>query len=115
MTIDCCEYLQAYYLLDQERVSQILIDLVPLSDDLLSLEQPENFKHYLTQDDDNYKVYVQWSIHRLESIFGQIPYKFGLGKNSKQIINRIASNTLNVDQTAGSYGAQGGASAFHNQ
>jgi hypothetical protein len=44
-------------------------------------------------------VYVQYSLHRLEAVYGKIEHKFGFGKTSKQIINRIEKNTLNIDQT----------------
>tara|TARA_B110000285_G_C15098654_1_gene603618 strand:+ start:567 stop:1271 length:705 start_codon:yes stop_codon:yes gene_type:complete len=74
------------------------MDLIPLEDDLLSLELPDNFAHHMLQDDDTYKVYVQYSIHRLEAVYGKIEHKFALGKTSKQIINRIEGNTLNIDQ-----------------
>jgi hypothetical protein len=46
------------------------MDLIPLSDDLLSLELVDNFSHYMLQDDDNYKVYIKDSIARIESVFG---------------------------------------------
>lgn len=42
------------------------MDLVPLEDDLLSLELADNFAHYMLGDDDSYKVYVQNSINRIE-------------------------------------------------
>ena len=77
------------------------MDLIPLEEDILSLELPNNFAHHMLQDDDTYKVYVQYSIHRLESVYGKIPDKFALGKVSKTIINRIENNTLNIDQSAG--------------
>ena len=77
------------------------MDLVPLEEDMLSLELPNNFKHHMLQDDDTYKVYVQYSIHRLESIYGKIEHKFALGKTAKQIVTRIEQNTLNVDQSSG--------------
>ena len=73
------------------------MDLIPLEDDLLSLELPDNFAHHMLQDDDTYKVYVQYSINRLEAVYGKIENKFGLGKISKQIITRIEQNTLNTD------------------
>ena len=34
------------------------MDLIPLDDDLLSLEMNDQFSHYMLGDDDNYKVYV---------------------------------------------------------
>jgi hypothetical protein len=58
------------------------MDLIPLDDDLLSLEMNDHFSHYMLNDDDNYKVYVQNSINRIESVFGQIKYKFAKGGDS---------------------------------
>jgi len=34
------------------------MDLIPLEDDLLSLEMPDSFAHYCLGDDDSYKIYV---------------------------------------------------------
>ena len=42
------------------------MDLIPLSDDLLSLELNDHFAHYMLQDDDSYKVYIKDSIARIE-------------------------------------------------
>ena len=76
------------------------MDLVPLEDDMLSLELPMNFAHHLLQDDDNYKINVQYSLHRLEAVYGRVEHKFGLGKVAKEIIGRVEKNTLNIDQSA---------------
>lgn len=65
------------------------MDLIPLEDDLLSLELNDNFAHYMLQDDDSYKVYVKDSISRIESVFGNIKYKFAKGSDSVQILKRI--------------------------
>jgi hypothetical protein len=82
-TIECDELLYANNLFQEDRISQINMDLIPLEDDLLSLELPDNFAHHMLQDDDTYKVYVQYSINRLEAVYGKIENKFGLGKTSK--------------------------------
>ena len=54
----------------EEKITQIAMDLVPLEDDLLSLEMPDSFARYCLQDDDSYKIYVQNSINRIETVFG---------------------------------------------
>jgi len=82
-TIECDELLHKNNFFFEDKISQINMDLVPLDDDLLSLEQPDNFLHHMLQDDDSYKVYVQYSIHRLESVYGKIHHKFGIGKIAK--------------------------------
>lgn len=43
---------------NEEKISQINMDLIPLEEDLLSLELPNNFAHHMLQDDDTYKIYV---------------------------------------------------------
>lgn len=58
------------------------MDLVPLEEDLLSLELADNFAHYMLEDDDSYKVYIQNSISRIETVFGNIKYKYGKGNNA---------------------------------
>lgn len=73
------------------------MDLIPLEEDMLSLELPDNFKHHMLQDDDTYKVYVQYSLHRLEAVYGKIEHKFALGRTSTEIIKRVEKNTLNID------------------
>lgn len=65
------------------------MDLIPLDDDLLSLEMNDNFSHYMLQDDDSYKVYIKDSIARIESVFGTIKYKFAKGNDACQILRRI--------------------------
>lgn len=42
----------------EERTSQIAMDLIPMEEDVLSLELADNFAHYMLSDDDSYKIYV---------------------------------------------------------
>ena len=65
------------------------MDLIPLEDDLLSLELQDNFAHYLLEDDDSYKVYIQNSLNRIETVFGHIKYKYAKGYAACQILNRV--------------------------
>ena len=58
------------------------MDLIPLEEDVLSLELTDNFAHYMLGDDDSYKIYIQNSINRLESVFGIIKYKFAKGDDA---------------------------------
>jgi len=46
------------------------------------------------RDDDLYKVYVQNSINRIESVFGSIKFKYGIGATSTDLINRLNKNAL---------------------
>jgi hypothetical protein len=52
------------------------------------MEMPRSFANHLLDDDDSYKVYVQQSILRLETIFGKFRYKFGKGAVSSELIDK---------------------------
>ena len=69
-----------------------------LDEDLLSLELPNNFLHYMLQDDDSYKVYAQKSIIRLETVFGHIKHKFAKGNVSASILNKIKQHNQQSGQ-----------------
>ena len=110
-TIECDEMLiesGMFSEVNKSNIAEINMDLVPLDEDLLSLEEPNNFKHHLLEDDDTYKVYAQYSIHRLESIYGKIPHKFGIGPSASKLIKMVDENRLNVDQTSNNstYGSE---------
>lgn len=82
------------------------MDLIPLEDDLLSLELNGNFAHYMLQDDDAYKVYVKDSINRIEAVFGPMKYKFAKGTDSCQILRRIKETAPIADAGAGGNGPE---------
>ena len=46
-TIECDELLFENNLFQEDKISQINMDLIPLEDDLLSLELPDNFAHHM--------------------------------------------------------------------
>lgn len=54
----------------EDRIQNFAVDLLMLEDDLLSLELPDDFRHFMLADDDTYQVYVANSINRLETVFG---------------------------------------------
>ena len=72
-----------------ERIQHFALDFLMLEDDLMSLELPDDFRHFLLADDDTYQVYVQNSINRLETIYGKIKYKYAKGNIAKLIISRL--------------------------
>lgn len=69
-TRECDKLLKDADFLNEQNIHQMDMDLVALEEDLLSLELPDNFAHHMLQDDDEYKVYVQYSITKLEAIYG---------------------------------------------
>jgi len=54
--------------------------------------------HHTLDCDDTYKIYTQFAIHKLEAVYGKIPYKCAIGAVSKQILERIKDDTLGINQ-----------------
>ena len=77
-TIECDELLERHGQLEQ-KISYLSLDLLQLDDDLLSLELPTSFADHLLGDDDTYKVYVQSSLMRLETLYNKIKFKYAKG------------------------------------
>jgi hypothetical protein len=78
-TIECDELLELNGLLNEERIAHLSLDLLQLDEDLLSMELPRSFANHLLDDDDSYKIYVQSSLQRIETVYGKIKYKFAKG------------------------------------
>lgn len=72
-----------------DRIQHFALDFLMLEDDLMSLELPDDFRHFMLADDDTYQVYVQNSINRLETIYGRIKYKYAKGNIAKLILERL--------------------------
>ena len=91
-----------------DRIQHFALDFLMLEDDLMSLELPNDFRHFMLADDDTYQVYVQNSINRLETIYGKIKYKFAKGDVSSLICERMVRQTqgraLISDNAAGGSG-----------
>jgi hypothetical protein len=47
-------------------VDEINIFLIPIAQNLLSLEMHDSFAHSMNQDDDTYLIYVKESVKKLE-------------------------------------------------
>ena len=87
-TIECDELLEKHSLND-ERIQYLSLDLLQLDDDLLSLELPGSFANCLLNDDDTYKIYVQNSLQRLETLYNKIKFKYAKGPVSTQILQNL--------------------------
>ena len=61
-TAECDEILEECGLDLEDRVNTMWLDLMLLQEDLLSLELPHSFSHFLLQDDDSFKSIVFKSI-----------------------------------------------------
>ena len=53
--------------------------------------------HHMMDCDDTYKIYTQFAIHKLEAIYGKIPFKCAIGAMSKQILTRVEEDTLDIN------------------
>ena len=84
-------YIKPRKWLVEDRIQNFAVDLVMLEEDLLSLELPDDFRHFMLADDDTYQVYVGNSINRIETVFGQIKHKYAKGNISSNIVERIQS------------------------
>lgn len=80
----------------EDRIQQFKLDLLLLEDDLQSLELPDDFRHFMLDDDDTYQVYVQNSIARLETVYGKIKYKYAKGNIASTIVERLQNATQGV-------------------
>ena len=87
-TIECDELLARHGLLEG-KIHHLNIDLVQLDEDLLSLELPTSFENFILNDDDTFKIYVQSSLQRLETLYGKIKYKYAKGSVSTKILQNL--------------------------
>ena len=53
--------------------------------------------HHMLKDDDNYKVYTEKVIERLEMAYGEIKHKFAIGAHSKKMVTRLEQSALDIN------------------
>ena len=63
---ECLEILAKNNICNIDRVDEINIFLIPIAQNLLSLEMHDSFAHSMNQDDDTYLIYVKESVKKLE-------------------------------------------------
>jgi hypothetical protein len=98
------EHIKPRKWLVEDRIQNFALDLLMLEEDLLSLELPDDFRHFMLADDDTYQVYVANSINRLETVFGSIREKYAKGNIASNILERLKlseSNRVNPEASAG--------------
>jgi vacuolar protein sorting-associated protein 33A len=80
----CKEYLEARGLLSSFNLRDFSFDLIPLDNDLYSLEMKTFKELYI---DNEYSIYnvVAESIHRLQCVFGKVRNVFGKGAAARSI------------------------------
>jgi len=69
---------------------QFHLDLIPFDNDVLSMELPSMYKHFLLDNDKSIVHFISKSIMHLQSLFGLIPIVKGKGKAAKSVMEMIS-------------------------
>jgi hypothetical protein len=86
------KYLSEPYLINNpEKVEFINMNIIPFEKDVLSLEISDSFFHSIQQEDLEYLTQSYEAISRLEKTYGTIKYKFALGSNAVNVLNKLLS------------------------
>ena len=70
-------------------IGQFDLDLIPIDDDVLSLELPLSFKQCFLEGDRSALYYVARSLMKLQSKFGQIPNIMGKGHCARSVADMM--------------------------
>ncbi|PIK61281.1 putative vacuolar protein sorting-associated protein 33B isoform X3 [Apostichopus japonicus] len=65
------------------------LDLIPLDDDILSLELPGFFKDFFLNGDQTWIQSIAMSIVNLQNLFGTIPHIYGMGRCSNMVFDLV--------------------------
>jgi len=91
-------YLSEPYLINNpEKVEFINMNIIPFEKDVLSLEITDSFFNCIQQEDLEYLSQSSEAISRLEKVYGTIKYKFAVGPNAVDILNRLLSVSTELD------------------
>eukprot|EP00357_Protocruzia_adherens_P031928 CAMPEP_0114991808 /NCGR_PEP_ID=MMETSP0216-20121206/11580_1 /TAXON_ID=223996 /ORGANISM="Protocruzia adherens, Strain Boccale" /LENGTH=590 /DNA_ID=CAMNT_0002355181 /DNA_START=29 /DNA_END=1801 /DNA_ORIENTATION=- len=91
-TVLCEKILQLEGVLADVQIAQYTMDLIPLENDVLSLEMESSLRDLILHSDVSIYMNVANSIRKLEYLYGKIPAKYGKGKASLRILE-ILDNT----------------------
>ncbi|KAF2069320.1 hypothetical protein CYY_009357 [Polysphondylium violaceum] len=69
---------------------QFHLDLIPFDNDVLSMELPSMYKHFLLDNDKSIIHFIAKSIMHLQSLFGLIPIVKGKGRAAKGVMEMIS-------------------------
>ncbi|KAM9313049.1 vacuolar protein sorting-associated protein 33B [Gastrophryne carolinensis] len=72
--------------------------LLPLDDDIISMELPEFYRDYFLEGDQRWISTVARALHLLNSIFGPISKTYGIGRCSKMVLD-MWKELLEDDET----------------
>jgi hypothetical protein len=86
------KYLSEPFLISNpEKVDFINMNIIPFERDVLSLEISDSFFNSIQQEDLEYLSQSYEAISRLEKVYGTIKYKFAVGTNAVNVLNKLLS------------------------
>ncbi|KAJ3209154.1 hypothetical protein HDU67_006368 [Dinochytrium kinnereticum] len=88
-TLVCEQVLEEEGVLGDITLGEFHLDLVPLDDDVLSLELDDSFRDLYLDGDISPVYYMAKSIMKLQTISGIIPKVLGVGKNAKLLTDLL--------------------------
>ena len=65
------------------------MNIIPLEEDVLSMEMFDSFYHSLTQEDLEFKSQAVEVVRRLEKVYGIIRHKFSKGHNATDVLEQL--------------------------
>lgn len=93
------KYLSESYLISNpEKVEFINMNIIPFEKDVLSLEISDSFFQSIQQEDLEYLTQSYEAISRLEKTFGTIKYKFAVGNNAVNVLNKLLSVSTELSE-----------------
>ena len=73
----------------KDNMKEYFLDLIPLDNDLLSMENPELFRDAFLYNDTTYLYHIAKSIMTIQTLYGIIPNVYGKGKYSKIVAEQL--------------------------
>ncbi|KAL0480344.1 vacuolar protein sorting protein VPS33 [Acrasis kona] len=88
-TLICERILEEIGIVGDIKVGEFALDLIPMDDDILSMEIPSSFKECNLDGDLSSLYYVARSIMKLQSFYGLIPHIKVKGENARNVYDMV--------------------------
>lgn len=89
MTLVCERMLEEAGVLGDVHIGQFELDLVPIDDDILSMELPQAFREEYLDGDHSVLYYAAQAIMKLQGMFGPIPSIKAKGRAAKDVYDMV--------------------------
>ena len=97
----CVDFLRERKLLDSLVIHEVDLDLIPIDNDLLSLEMDSTFADLYFDNNETILKTITEALFKLEIVYGPFKYIDGYGVHSRNILNLLQEmngpNTLTND------------------